>query len=347
MTSKFLISDGKLDRKIETPKSLRLGALFDAYLAAIPSGSLEDSTLRSIAIHRAHLEKHLGKRFWVRGLKRGDLQSYVSKRSLEPGLRGTTVGATTIKKELSTLRTVWRWAMSEKFVEGSFPNVGLRFPKTKEKRQFQTFDEISETVSGRKLTPGQELELWECLFLSTKEIEELLEHVRCNAWRDFVYPMFVMAAHTGARRSELLRSEKCDIGTKFVTIRETKRVRGQRSTRRVPLSPILREALDSWMKIHPGGPFTFCMESNEGTPLTKGQASDYFKRTLAKSRWSVVPGWHCFRHSFCSNCAMEGIDQRLIDSWVGHTTESMRRRYRHLFPSHEIESLASVFAERG
>ena len=28
-----------------------------------------------------------------------------------------------------------------------------------------------------------------------------------------------------------------------------------------------------------------------------------------------------------------GVDQRLIDDWVGHTTEEMRRRYRHLIPS--------------
>jgi hypothetical protein len=29
-------------------------------------------------------------------------------------------------------------------------------------------------------------------------------------------------------------------------------------------------------------------------------------------------GWHCFRHSFVSNCSARGVDQRLIDQ-VGRT----------------------------
>jgi hypothetical protein len=30
----------------------------------------------------------------------------------------------------------------------------------------------------------------------------------------------------------------------------------------------------------------------------------------------VVLGFHCFRHSFASNLAIKGIDQRLIDLWA-------------------------------
>ena len=78
-------------------------------------------------------------------------------------------------------------------------------------------------------------------------------------------------------------------------------------------------------------------------PITPSEADKHFKRVLLNSKWAVIPGWHCLRHSFCSNCAMKGIDQRLIDAWVGHTTEEMRKRYRHLFPGHESESMELVF----
>ena len=44
--------------------------------------------------------------------------------------------------------------------------------------------------------------------------------------------------------------------------------------------------------------------------------------------WGVLRGWHCLRHSFISNCAAQGIDQRMLDQWVGHTTEEMRRRWQ-------------------
>ena len=38
-----------------------------------------------------------------------------------------------------------------------------------------------------------------------------------------------------------------------------------------------------------------------------------------------------------------GVDQRLINEWMGHQTEEMRKRYRHLFPDQQREALESVF----
>ena len=64
---------------------------------------------------------------------------------------------------------------------------------------------------------------------------------------------------------------------------------------------------------------------------------------LKDSRWSVLKGWHVLRHSFISSLASRGIDQRLIDEWVGHQTEAMRRRYRHLTPDVQQQAIRSVF----
>jgi hypothetical protein len=38
------------------------------------------------------------------------------------------------------------------------------------------------------------------------------------------------------------------------------------------------------------------------------------------------------------------VDQRLIDEWMGHETEEMRRRYRHLFPDVQRQAIETVFA---
>ena len=59
--------------------------------------------------------------------------------------------------------------------------------------------------------------------------------------------------------------------------------------------------------------------------------------------WKVVRGFHIFRHSFISACASNGVDQRLIDEWVGHQSEEQRRRYRHLYPSVQAAALKGVF----
>ena len=40
------------------------------------------------------------------------------------------------------------------------------------------------------------------------------------------------------------------------------------------------------------------------------------------SKWQVLLGWHVLRHSFASNCAAKGVDQRLIDEWMGHQTRN-------------------------
>jgi integrase len=190
------------------------------------------------------------------------------------------------------------------------------------------------------------------------EIEQLLKDVKRYAAYPFILPMFTFAAYTGARRSELLRSQLSDIDfkDKVVTIREKKRVRGKLTTRRVPLSPPLATVLRGWLKIHPGGPHTFCHETaviersrkshqrDDGPiALTGDEAAHHFRQTVDDSKWEVIKGWHCLRHSFISNCASKGIDQRMIDEWVGHSTESMRRRYRHLFPSSQQDAMKQLF----
>ena len=65
--------------------------------------------------------------------------------------------------------------------------------------------------------------------------------------------MFAFAAHTGARRSEMIRSEVTDIDFESGTVllHEKKRVRGKLSTRRVPLSPMLTAILGLGCAITP------------------------------------------------------------------------------------------------
>jgi integrase len=76
------------------------------------------------------------------------------------------------------------------------------------------------------------------------------EHAR-HGW---IYPMFCFAAHTGARRSEILRLRISDFDfeARSVLIRE-KRGKGRRTTRRVPMSGFLASVMREWFDAHPGG----------------------------------------------------------------------------------------------
>jgi integrase len=139
-------------------------------------------------------------------------------------------------------------------------------------------------------------------------------------------------------------------------IREKKRVKGRRSTRRVPLSPLLRHVLRTWLRRHPGGQHLFCQQAavfrskkrprgrqTALGPLTRDEAHDHFQRLIRGSPWAAIKGWHVLRHSFISICAADGVDQRMLQQWVGHLSEETHRRYLHLIPSQEQKAIASVF----
>lgn len=337
----FLLTDGKLSRPAELSPGLSLGDLAKRYLDGLPKASLEANTVYTLKIHVEHVKRILGDRFHVDQLTYADLQRYVDTRSRESGKPGKTISTVTIKKELTSFSGVWTWAFRMGLVKAVFPNKGLRYPKTTEKPPFQTWTEIERQIQRGHFTAAEQVELWEGLYLTAAEIEEVLDFVETNARHPAIYPMLVLAAHTGARRSEILRSEVADFdfSANIVRLRELKRARGKSTMRTVPLSGRLQRVMRASIDAN-SSRTTFAVD---GRPLTVDEASHHFSQTLAGSRWSKIRGWHVFRHSFISNCASQGIDQRMIDAWTGHQTEEMRKRYRHLFPTVQREALQSVF----
>ncbi len=380
----FMKNDGKIPLTTETlpdREVLTLRAFRDRYLDT-HRPSLEARTVDGIELHFKHLLRVLGEGFPIPELRLANLQEYADARAKAKGHSGKRLSPATIKKEIISLRTAWNWGEKMGFVSGRFPNDGLRYPKGEEKPVFQTRQQIERQIAAGRLTQHQKLELWHALYLQTPEIEEALEVVRQNANHPWIYAMACTAAHTGARRSELIRMRTWDVdfSAKIITVREKKRVRGKLSTRRVPLTPFLEKVLSAYLKDHPGGEALFCHaeeveRSKKRSPttghqgdrrrpgtvngrratvrdrqlpavsdLTEDEAHDHLKRSLKGSKWAVIKGWHVWRHGFIGACASKGVDQRFIDEWVGHQSEAMRRRYRHLYPDVQADALKSVFS---
>jgi integrase len=355
----FLLSDGRLPQRptvvhAEQAKRRTLGELLDKFLASFTPGALEPSTEHCLRIHAGHFKRIFGAKRPLDSIDLAALQDYIETRSRAKGLRGKKLSPTTIKKEIGSLTTIWIWGQNRELVDRSLPKKGLRFPKTADKPPFQTIAEVQRKIARGRLSEDEQADLWDCAFLTLPEIDELLEHVRQKALHPFLYPMFVVAAHTGARRSEMRRSqiEDLDLDGKRIFIRERKRVQGRHTLRSVPTSPLLETVLRDWLDNHPGGRHTFCLEAIvpksskirlEPIQLTCEEAGHHFEQVLLGTKWAKLRGWHVFRHSFCSNCAAKGIDQRMINAWVGHQTEDMVRRYRHLIPNQEHSAIQTVF----
>jgi integrase len=343
----FLQHDGKPPDRLspaqqrETPFSeFRAG-----YLKTFGNGSLEENTLYTSKIHLSHVAATLGDGFLVNGLTHADLQRHIDRRCGKDGVAGITV-----KKELDTFRSAWNWGKRMGQVEGDFPGAGLTYPKGEDKLPFMTRAEIERRIAQG----GPPDELWECLYLTEPEIVEFLDFVQGRAAPYWVYPMCVMAAHTGARRSEMIRTERQDVDfeANVITIREKKRVRGRLTTRRVPMSRRLREALtalpDAGKYLFGGRTVqavqkAFMRVVGKHASAAKNPKTREKKEAKRRTKWSVVKGYHVLRHSMISALAARGVDQRVINELAGHTTEAMARRYRHLVPDLKEAAIKQVF----
>ena len=99
--------------------------------------------------------------------------------------------------------------------------------------------------------------------------------------------------------------------------------------------------MQDWFAAHPGGHLTICEKPDKA--ITHDAAHHHFSKTLDDSKWSKLRGFHVLRHSFASICAMRGVAEGIIDAWLGHQTEEMRRRYRHLYPEQTKAAMATIF----
>lgn len=369
----FIEHDGNPPGPALSPqKELALADLRDTYLGS-QEGKLEQTTLDSIKLHFNHLVRVLGGKWLVSPLSRSDLQAYVDARAKEwidpnvyrkkrreklaaakpkrkykkktspkaesPDKPRRHPSAATIKKEIVSLRTAWNWARRQLGLQQEFPGSGLDYAKTEESLPFMSWEEAE-----RRISAGDDPEpIWDCVYLRPEQTAELLDYVKTRLVSPWVYPMFCFAAHTGARRSEIVRvlPSDIDLNAGVVTIREKKRDKKRRTTRQVALTPFLKEVLAGWMQDRAKSRTLFCKD--DGKAITPREAHNYFQRGLRLSKWSVLKGWHVFRHSFISALASKGVDQRIIDDLVGHSTEEQQRRYRHLYPDVKQDAIWLVF----
>lgn len=323
-----------------TAVAATIGALFDTYAETLTPGSKESNSIYTETLHGRHFKRLLGAGRRVDSVSVDVLQRYVNRRA------GTGIVRDTIHKELTTLRVVWGWAHKRKLIASplAWRIDDLTLPKARESPPFQTWDQIARRIERGGLTEAQQSELWECLWLDQEQTRECLAWVREHASRPFLFPMVAFAAYTGARRSEMLRSERddWDFDAGIVAVRQKKADKTKSFTRRnVPIHPDLATVMRAWFGRQPVGSWTISTE--DGAPIGPQISTGYFRRLVRGGKWSVLHGWHTFRHSLASNMASAGVDQRVINEILGHHTTEMERRYRHLLPRNQQHALDSLF----
>ena len=204
----FIVSGGRITSKAKPgEKPTTVGEAVTAYFSSIPEGSKATSSLNTERIHLAHFERLLKSSTPLMSVRVADLQDYVNSRLTEGGIRGRKVQPATLKKELASIGQLWRFAAKRGWAKGDFPRGDIRLPKPAAKQPFRTWEEIETIVEQGGLDEAEIRDLWDCLFLREAEVLEFLDFVKEKGSAPWVYPIVTIAAYTGSRRSEILRSE--------------------------------------------------------------------------------------------------------------------------------------------
>jgi integrase len=336
----FILSDGKREvvesGQPEPPIPATISFLRQAYERELPPGAKEENSLYTERIHLSHIERLLGTGTDLASIDLAAVQRYAKARGKETYGKKVkhAIRPYTVRKELKSFRHVWDWCADRALVPvgPGWELSKVTLPRDKEPEPFRTMVEIRERIKRGGLSPAEQKALWDCLYLTGPEMLRLLDHVSGLHIDVFVHPMFAFAVYTGARRSEMLRSQihDFDFSSGKVQIREKKRVRGKASARWIDLHPDFNVIMNRWFSRHPGGQFTLAQDN--GAPLNVDLMDHRFGAALRDTKWSVVRGFHVLRHSFASVLASKGVDQRIINTFMGHQTDAMAARYRHLFP---------------
>jgi len=299
----------------------------------------------SQSMHLRHLFKHLQ--------RRSDLPcDQVGFRDLDGYLKARLAirHPNTAERERVTLLQFFKWLVRQGYLEQS-PAQGLEPIKGGDDRPpFRTISEIERILGRGGLSAKESLGLWDCLYLNPAEIGSLLATVKANARHDYGFLLHAIPAYTGMRRGEVLKLRWLDVDLEegFIAARSRKQSSSRRETvRRIEVHPELRRELQEWRNLRTSGQFVVS-EANSPDPIDPDRANRVLWQPMRKTEWCLdnardlfKVGFHTYRHSFASNLAAAGIDQRIIDEFMGHTTESMRKRYRHLFPRAKRSAIES------
>lgn len=356
----FILSGGKLSAKPTAIKSVKLETLWNKYTEKYAVGK-EPTSIDTEKTHKNNLVLFIGN-VAIQSITTDKLQKYVKDR-MQPltKFKKNPAAPKTIGKEIQTFNFLWGVAQKIGYIpkEKESPTKDVIIPKGKAKIPFATWEQIEAIV--QHLTDEKEIkEEWDCLFLRETELEDLLKFVKENARHKFIHPAFCFAIYTGARRSEIMRSEISDFDfkNKRVQIRQKKKDRNQSLTyRQIRIHPKLSEVMKDYFKNnHVGGKFTIAAQPDpvvskariiaaKPKPLTESQMRHALERTLKKSKWEVLKGWHVFRHSFCSNLARRGKTEAVIATCMGHKPNSnVTEQYRHLFPEDMTDAMDDLFS---
>jgi len=223
----------------------------------------------------------------------------------------TGVGGRTLQRELSSLRSLYRWLLREGRALSN-PAVGVRAPKTAH--------QLPATLDADQL----------CQLLD-RPVDDLLA-IRDTAIIELFYS-------SGLRLAELVSVNLGDIDMADAMLSVTGK---GAKTRRVPVGTQARAAVEHWLRVRAnlaalGEPALFVSSrGNRIHPRTVRTRVAQWAKGQGATR-NLHP--HMLRHSFASHLLESSGDLRAVQELLGHADISTTQVYTHL----DFQHLAQVY----
>jgi integrase/recombinase XerC len=232
-------------------------------------------------------------------------------RALIARLHRQGLGSRSLQRQLSAIRSFYRWLMKEGWAEHN-PAASVRAPKAARK--------LPATLDADAITR----------LLDIKDDSPLAR--RDRAIMELFYS-------SGLRLSELagLQWNQLDFSSGLVTVTG----KGNK-TRMVPLGSYAASALLEWRKVR--GEFAGFEQpqvfvSNRGNPISTRSIQARVKYWAQRQGLPQKVYPHLLRHSFASHMLESSGDLRAVQELLGHADISTTQVYTHL----DFQHLASVY----
>ncbi|MDO5115054.1 MAG: tyrosine-type recombinase/integrase [Synergistaceae bacterium] len=211
----------------------------------------------------------------------------------------------TINRRVAALQALCAWGVKQGLIEGT-PFKLHRLPQTD-----------SRTVTR---------------FLTKDERERLMCELTAREnrlGRDYLKPAVILSLNTGIRKGTLLglKWEDVDFNSRTLTLRAAIMKGGKDAV--IPLNKMAYDVLADW-RDYSVGAAGFIFPARDGN--RRKDTARAFMLVAARARIGNF-SWHCLRHDFASQLAMEGVPLHIIQKLLCHGSITMTQRYAHLSPN--------------
>ncbi len=138
--------------------------------------------------------------------------------------------------------------------------------------------------------------------------------------------ILLLIYNCGLRISEAVNVRICDIHSHeaYIFIKDSK----NKKDRKTILSPVLLQVLRAYYKAHK--PSYWLFEGQEGGQYSVKSIQEIFRKavkTAGVNPWATV---HTLRHSFATHLLQEGVNLRIIQNLLGHSSSKTTEVYTHV-----------------